>query len=158
MRISEAVALRVADIDSREMTILVARGKGNKQRLVPLSSRLLEELRGWWPTHRNPEWLFPGSDSNRPIDVGPVQNACLRAANQAGLKPGATPHTLRHTFATELLEAGIDLLTIQKILGHATLSTTLLYTHVRRDRLKVAGQVVDSALNLLPLDHLRKSH
>jgi hypothetical protein len=80
------------------------------------------------------------------------------AATQAGLKPGATPHTLRHTFATELLEAGIDLLTIQRILGHATLSTTLLYTHVRRDRLKMAGQAVDSALNLLPLAQLRKSH
>ena len=158
MRISEAVALRVADIDSREMTILVARGKGNKQRLVPLSARLLEELRAWWLTHRHPRWLFPGSHPGRPIDVGPVQNACLMAATQAGLKPGATPHTLRHTFATELLEAGIDLLTIQRILGHATLSTTLLYTHVRRDRLKMAGQAVDSALNLLPLAQLRKSH
>lgn len=158
MRISEAVALRVSDIESREMTILVARGKGNKQRLVPLSSRLLEELRAWWLTHRNPQWMFPGHDPNRPINVGLVQNACLMAATQAGLKPGVTPHTLRHTFATELLEAGIDLLTIQKILGHTSLHTTLLYTHVRRDRLKVAGQAVDSSLNLLPLDQLRKSH
>jgi integrase/recombinase XerD len=157
LRISEAVVLRVSDIDSREMTIFVARGKGNKQRLVPLSSRLLEELRAWWLTHRNPCWIFPGHNPNRAIDVGPVQKACLMAATQAGLKPGARPHTLRHTFATELLEAGIDLLTIQKILGHASLRTTLLYTHVRRDRLKVAGQAVDNTLNLLPLDQLRQS-
>ena len=76
---------------------------------------------------------------------------------RAGLKPGATPHTLRHTFATELLEAGIDLLTIQKILGHSSLRTTLLYTHVRRDHLQAAGRAANQALNLLPLEQLRKS-
>ncbi len=157
LRISEAVALSVADIDSRQLTILVARGKGNKQRLVPLSPKLLEELRAWWLTHRHPRWLFPGKRPDLPIHVAPIQKACEQAAARAGLKPGATPHTLRHTFATELLEAGIDLLTIQKILGHTTLRTTLLYTHVRRDHLQAAGRAANQALNLLPLDQLRKS-
>jgi integrase/recombinase XerD len=157
LRISEAVVLSVPDIDSRELTIRVACGKGNKQRLVPLSPKLLEELRAWWLTHRNPRWMFPAKHPDRPMSPSPIQDACPIAVAQAGLKPGASAHTLRHTFATELLEAGIDLLTIQKILGHACLSTTLLYTHVRRDRLKVAGHAVDNALNLLPLDQLRKS-
>lgn len=157
MRISEAVALGVADINSREQTILVARGKGNKQRLVPLSPKLLDELRAWWLTHRHPRWMFPGKQPDRPVNVSPLQRACEAAAARAGLKPGVTPHALRHTFATELLEAGIDLLTIQKILGHSSLSTTLLYTHVRRDRLQVAGQAANNALGLLPLDQLRRS-
>lgn len=115
LRVREAVSLRVADIDSRQMVILVARGKGNKQRLVPLSHKLLEELRSWWRGHRNPQWLFPGSRPDRRLDVSPVQKACRQAAAQVGLKAGVCTHTLRHTFATELLEAGIDLLTIQRI-------------------------------------------
>lgn len=157
LRISEAVALGVADIDSRAMTILVRRGKGNKQRLVPLSPKLLEELRAWWVTHRDPRWIFPGKGRKRPMAVESVQDACRKAAIQAALKPGVSCHTLRHTFATELLEAGIDLLTIQKILGHQSLQTTVKYTHVRRDRLRAAGQAVDTALSLLPLEQLRKS-
>ncbi len=157
LRISEAVALSVADIDSRELTILVARGKGNKQRLVPLSPKLLEELRAWWRTHRHPQWIFPGQRPDRRMTADSVQKACQHAAACAGLKPRVSPHTLRHTFATELLEAGIDLLTIQKILGHSSLHTTLLYTHVRRDHLQAAGRAANQALNLLPLDQLRKS-
>ena len=157
LRISEALALSVADIDRRQLTILVARGKGNKQRLVPLSPKLLEELRAWWRTHRHPQWIFPGKRSDRPLTANSVQRACQQAAARAGLKPGVSPHTLRHTYATELLEAGIDLLTIQKILGHSSLRTTLLYTHVRRDHLQAAGRAANQALNLLPLEQLRKS-
>jgi len=150
LRIDEALHVGVADIDSRQMTILVVRGKGNKQRLVPLSQPLLAELRAWWRVHRNPRWLFPGSRPDRPLSPWAVQRACQAAVAQAGLKRGATPHTLRHTFATELLEAGIDLLAIQKLLGHASLSTTLLYTHVRRDHLHTVAQVQA----LLPLEQL----
>ena len=139
LRISEALALSVADIDRRQLTILVARGKGNKQRLVPLSPKLLEELRAWWRTHRHPQWIFPGKGSDQRMTAKAIQKACQHAAARAGLKPGVSPHTLRHTFATELLEAGIDLLTIQKILGHSSLRTTLLYTHVRRDHLHAAN-------------------
>jgi integrase/recombinase XerD len=150
LRIDEALHVGVADIDSRQMTILVARGKGNKQRLVPLSQPLLAELRAWWRVHRNPRWLFPGRRPDRPLGASAVQNACQAAVAQAGLKRGATPHTLRHTFATELLEAGIDLLAIQKLLGHASLSTTLLYIHVRRDHLHTVAEVQ----TLLPLEQL----
>jgi len=152
LRVREAVSLRVADIDSRSMLILVARGKGNKQRLVPLSRPLLAELRAWWCVHRNPVWLFPGSRPDRPLGVSSIQRACQAAVTSAGLRAGVTSHTLRHTFATELLEADIDLLTIQGILGHASVSTTAVYTHVRRDRLRSVAQVLD----LLPLEQLRQ--
>lgn len=150
LRVSEAVALAVSDIDSRRMTMLVARGKGAKQRLVPLSGKLLKELRLWWRTHRHRHWLFPGQKKDRPIDISGVQRACQAAARAAGLTKRPTTHTLRHTFATQLLEAGVDLLTIQKILGHSCLSTTARYTHVRRNHLQAAAGV----LELLPLDQL----
>jgi integrase/recombinase XerD len=150
MRIDEALHLSAGDIDSRQMTILVAQGKGNKQRLVPLSRSLLAELRDWWLVHRSPHWLFPGEKPDRPFSASAVQRACQAAVAQAGLKRGATPHTLRHTFATELLEAGVNLLTIQKLLGHSSLSTTLRYTHVRRDHLQSVAEIQ----GLLPLDQL----
>jgi len=150
MRIDEAVHLGVADIDSRRMSILVARGKGNKQRLVPLTPALVGELRSWWQEHRNPVWLFPGKHPDRPVTPDTVQRACKKAVTRAGLKKAATPHSLRHTFATELLEADVDLLIIQKILGHTSLQTTVRYTHVRRNHLQKASQV----LELLPLAEL----
>lgn len=149
-RVGEAMRLDVADIDSRRMNILVARGKGNKQRLVPLSQNLLQELRGWWRTHRDPVWLFPGGLPGEPLTEGTLQRAFAEAAKKAGITKAATSHSLRHTFATELLEGGVDLLIIQKLLGHTSLHTTLLYTHVRRDHLQVAGQVQQ----LLPLREL----
>jgi len=150
LRVSEAVRLGVADIDSAQMTIRVVRGKGNKQRLVPLSPALLQELREWWRAHRNPQWLFPSKSPHRPCATASVQRACRQAVKQAGLPPRVSAHTLRHTFATELLEASVDLLTIQKILGHADLKTTLIYTHVRRDQLHAVSQVQ----GMLPLQQL----
>jgi integrase/recombinase XerD len=150
LRVSEAIALSVCDIDSKRMTILVAHGKGGKQRLVPLSEKLLVELRQWWRTHRHGRWLFPGQKQNCPIHITGVQRACRQAARAAALSKRPTTHTLRHTFATQLLEAGVDLLTIQKILGHSCLSTTARYVHVRRNHLQAAAGVLD----LLPLDQL----
>ena len=150
LRISEAAALSVSDIDSQRMTILVARGKGNKQRLVPLSRKLLEQLRQWWCEHRDPRWLFPGANPDRPLDVTGVQRSLQKAVLEARLNKPATTHTLRHTFATELMEAGVNLLVIQKILGHGSLSTTAIYTHVRRDHLQSVSRTVD----LLPLAQL----
>ena len=152
MRVGEAVQLAVADIDSRRMTLLVARGKGNKQRLVPLSHKLLTELRLFWQTHRNPRWLFPSRQPDQPLRIQAVEATCRRARARAGMKRRFNTHTLRHTFATELLEAGVDLFSIQKILGHRSLSTTATYTHVRRSHLQAACQ----SLDLLPLEQLRQ--
>jgi site-specific recombinase XerD len=152
MRVGEAVQLTVADIDSRRMTILVSRGKGNKQRLVPLSPKLLTELRLFWQTHRNPVWLFPSRQPDKPLRIQAVEGACRRARARAGLKRRFNTHALRHTFATELLEAGVDLFSIQKILGHRSLSTTAHYTHVRRSHLQEACR----SLELLPLEQLRQ--
>lgn len=153
LRVSEAAALEATHIDSERMTILVAQGKGNKQRLVPLSQKLLAELRNWWRVHRHPQWIFPGRNGDQPISVAALQRAVTRSARAAGLTKRPSTHTLRHTFATELLEAGIDLITIQKILGHTSLTTTARYTHVRRDRLRAAAGVLD----LLPLDQIWSS-
>jgi integrase/recombinase XerD len=150
LRVSEAVALQVSHIDSRSKMLLVACGKGQKQRWVPMSSTLLEQLRAWWSQHRNPHWLFPGTSSDQPMDISCVQRSCQKAVQRAGLTKAARPHSLRHTFATELLEAGVNLLTIQQILGHTSIRTTILYTHVRRDHLQQVSQVLD----LLPLDDL----
>jgi len=152
LRIGEAVQLSVNDIDSRRMTILVSRGKGNKQRLVPLSPKLLAELRLFWQTHRNPVWLFPSRLPDRHLGISVVERACRWARARAGLKRRFNTHTLRHTFATELLEAGVDLFSIQKILGHQSLCTTARYTHVRRSHLQEACQ----SLDLLPLEQLRQ--
>lgn len=152
LRVSEAVRLAVPDIDSQRMVILVEQGKGNKQRQVPLSQRLLEELRAWWCEHRNPIWLFPGQRPDLPVHVTGVQRAFQRAAARIRLTKRASTHTLRHTFATELMEAGIDLLTIQQILGHSNLATTAIYTHLRRNHLQAAAEVV----TLLPLAELRR--
>jgi site-specific recombinase XerD len=152
MRVGEAVQLRVADIDSRRMTILVSRGKGNKQRLVPLSQTLLTELRLFWKTHRNPVWLFPSRRPDKPLSAPTPGRTLQRAKVRAGLKRRFSTHVLRHTFATELLEAGVDLFSIQKILGHRSLSTTATYTHVRRSHLQEACR----SLELLPLEQLRQ--
>jgi site-specific recombinase XerD len=152
MRVGEAVQLRVADIDSRRMTILVGRGKGNKQRLVPLSQKLLTELRLFWQTHRSPLWLFPSRRPDKPLSAAAPGRTLQRAKARTGLKRRFSTHVLRHTFATELLEAGVDLFSIQKILGHRSLSTTALYTHVRRSHLHEACQ----SLDLLPLEQLRQ--
>ena len=152
MRVGEAVKLRVADIDSRRMTLLVACGKGNKQRLVPLSPKLLTELRLFWQTHRNPVWLFPGVRPNRPLSAAAPGRHLQRVKIRTGLKRRFSTHVLRHTFATELLEAGVDLFSIQKILGHRSLSTTAHYTHVRRSHLQEACK----SLDLLPLEQLRQ--
>jgi integrase len=106
----------------------------------------------FWKTHRHPVWLFPSRQPDRPLSIGAVEAACRRARVRAGLKRRFNTHTLRHTFATELLEAGVDLFSIQKILGHRSLSTTAQYTHVRRSHLQEACQ----SLELLPLEQLRQ--
>ncbi len=131
LRVSEVVRLRIEDIDSARMLVHVC-GKGNKERIVMLSSVLLGALRTYWRVHRPRPWLFPGAKPGRPIHSKTIQRACRDARRAAGLTKRVTPHTLRHCFATHLLEAGTDIRTLQALLGHAQLSTTALYTHVQR--------------------------
>jgi len=148
LRVDEALHLRGRDIDSARMLLRVAHGKGAKERLVPLSPRLLTELRTYWRTYRPGEWLFAGSTAGQPRAAATVQKACARAARAAGLNKHVTPHTLRHSYATNLLEAGVDVLTIQRLLGHSSFSTTRIYLHVRR----VYMEGIRSPLDLLPLE------
>jgi integrase/recombinase XerD len=143
LRISEVVGLRVADIDSRRMTIRIRQGKGRKDRDVMLSPRLLVVLREYWKVARPKEWLFPGDVPGHPITDGAVHRICMRAANIAGLGKHITIHTLRHSFATHLLEAGTDLRTIQVLLGHRSLSTTAVYTHVSTAVLQATQSPLD---------------
>jgi integrase/recombinase XerD len=124
LRVSEAVHLQVGDIDSARMLIRIRQGKGRKDRLVMLSPLLLEELRRYWRFRRPVHWLFPGSDPATPLSISAVQRVCQRARRAAGLRKAATPHTLRHSFATHLLENGADLRLIQTLLGHGSVRTT----------------------------------
>jgi site-specific recombinase XerD len=130
LRLSELVHLQVGDIDSRRMAIHVRLGKGGKDRLVPLSLRLLDELRSYWRSFRPRTWLFPGRKPERPITVSNVQRRFGWALRQSGLSKRCSMHTLRHSYATHLLEAGVDLMTLQRLLGHTSLQTTARYLHV----------------------------
>ncbi len=130
LRLSEVTGLRVADIDSKRMVIRVRQAKGRRDRYVMLSPRLLAVLREYWKVIQPTDWLFPGDVPGQPISGKAVHLACVRAARDAGLDKHVTLHTLRHSFATHLLEAGTDLRTIQVLLGHSKLETTAIYTHV----------------------------
>ena len=130
LRVSEVTNLMVNDIDSSRMIIQVRRGKGRKDRFVMLSPKLLTLLREYWKAYHPRHWLFPGRDPSRPIDNATAYRVCQRAAVAAKLSKSISPHTLRHSFATHLLEAGTDLRTIQLLLGHRNLKTTAVYLHV----------------------------
>lgn len=130
LRASEAISLKVADIDSARMLIQVHHGKGAKDRTVMLSPQLLTILRTYWRLVRPEEWLFPGRSPDKPIDVQVLHAACRSATKAAGLVKRVSVHTLRHSFATHLLESGVDIRIIQVLLGHSSLSTTARYTHV----------------------------
>ncbi len=130
LRASEAVNLKVADIDSDRMLIQVRHGKGARDRTVMLSPQLLTILRTYWRLARPREWLFPGRDETKPLDVQVLHAACRSATRAAGLSKRVSVHTLRHSFATHLLESGVDIRIIQVLLGHKSLSTTARYTQV----------------------------
>ncbi|NLX99210.1 MAG: tyrosine-type recombinase/integrase [Rhodopirellula sp.] len=141
---SANTSIRITAVTSCRCGLMaLARGKGAKERLVPLSPRLLECLRDYWRKQRPKTWLFPGTDRERPLNPSVVQRACKSAAAEAGLTKRITPHTLRHSYATGLLEAGVDLLTIGRLLGHSCFSSTLIYLHVRRPHLQSAPSPLD---------------
>ena len=130
LRLSEVAHLRVEDIDSTRMVIHVRQGKGQKDRDVMLSPRLLTVLREYWKVCRPRPFLFPGRKPDRPVALRTVQMVCQRALEASGLSKHVNMHTLRHSFATHLLEAGTDLRTIQVLLGHHSFSTTARYLHI----------------------------
>jgi len=143
LRVSELVRLKVSDIDSQRMAIRVCQGKGRKDRYVMLSPTLLHILREYWKAYRPSDWLFPGKDPQKPLDRQTVLCICLTAARRARLARRISPHTLRHTFATHLLEAGTDIRTIQALLGHRSLRTTALYTYVSLDKVTATTSPLD---------------
>jgi integrase/recombinase XerD len=143
LRVSEAVHLKVEDIDSARMVIRVRQGKRRKDRLVMLSPVLLEELRRYWRWYRPPLWLFPGSDAATPLSISAIQKVCQRARRAAAIQKQVSPHTLRHSFATHLLEAGTDLRMIQTLLGHESVRTTERYTHIAAARIGATASPLD---------------
>lgn len=130
LRLLEGIQLRVKDIDRDRKMIHVVQGKGSKDRYVPLPDRTLMLLRHHWLTHRNPDWMFPSHRGNGPMHETGVQRAFQAALHESGVHKHASVHTLRHSYATHLLEAGVSLRVIQVYLGHASPSTTAIYTHL----------------------------
>ena len=146
LRISEAVRLTLPAIDSARMVVRVDQGKGQKDRYVMLSPKLLDILRDWWRVHRPAYWLFPGGRPGQPITRNAVEDACQQAQRRCDIPKPITPHSLRHAFAVHLLESGTDVRKIQLLLGHRSLATTARY-------LRVATSTVcatSSPLDLLP--------
>lgn len=143
LRVSEVTSLRVSDIDSQRMVIRVAQGKGRKDRYVMLSPRLLAVLREYWKAARPTAFLFPGQRPGTHIGSQAVYYACKDAMRAANIQKNISTHTLRHSFATHLLENGADLRTIQILLGHSNLNTTAVYTHVSRQKIEGTKSPLD---------------
>jgi site-specific recombinase XerD len=143
LRASELLALQVSDLDSARMVIRVCQGKGRKDRYVMLSPRLLSLLRQYWREHRPNSWLFPGQTAEQPMHRGSLGVICKYLARRAGLAKKVTPHRLRHSFATHLLEAGTNIRTIQALLGHRSLRTTALYTYVSMETVVTTKSPLD---------------
>lgn len=143
LRASEAAGIKVADIDSSRMVIRVEQGKGGRDRYVMLSPQLLGILRSYWRLVRPERWLFPGRDSEHPIGPTVLHAACRSACAAAGLSKRVTVHTLRHSFATHLLESGTDIRIIQALLGHSSLNTTARYTQVATSTIRATPSPLD---------------
>jgi site-specific recombinase XerD len=147
LRAAEVISLKIGDIDSKRMVIRVEQGKGRKDRYVMLSVHLLELLRAWWRAARPQGWLFPGQNRLNPLTTRQLNRACHAAADRAGIDKRVSLHTLRHSFATHLLEQNVDIRVIQVLLGHTKLDTTALYTRVAT---KTIREVVS------PLEHIAR--
>jgi site-specific recombinase XerD len=143
LRVSEVVALKVSDVDSERMLLRIEQGKGRKDRFAMLSPQLLALLRDWWRIARPRVWLFPGRDRINPLTTRQFNRAVHAAAHMAEIAKRVTPHTLRHSFATHLLEQNIDIRVIQVLLGHAKLETTSLYTRVATNTIRTVMSPLD---------------
>jgi integrase/recombinase XerD len=150
LRVSEVVSLKISDVDSKRMMLRVEQGKGRKDRHAMLSPVLLELLRDWYRIARPQGWLFPGQNPANPMTTRQLTRACHAAAHMAEITKRLTPHTLRHSFATHLLEQNIDIRVIQVLLGHAKLETTALYTRVATNTIREVMSPLD---RLTPLMH-----
>jgi len=149
LRVSEVVALKVSDIDSKRMLLRIEQGKGRKDRFAMLSTQLLALLRDWWHIARPRAWLFPGRDPLLPLTTRQFNRAVHAAADMAKITKRVTPHTLRHSFATHLLEQNIDIRLIQVLLGHAKLDTTALYTRVATNKIREVMSPLDRLTPLM---------
>ena len=157
LRIHEGLNLRVQDVDSARMVVNVRGGKGAKDRTVPLAQALLGVLRRQWHSHRHPTLLFPGrpkmgqlwSSVQRPMHSSSVQRSIRTAVAASGIGKAATPHTLRHSWATHMLEAGVNVRLLQRWLGHSSLQTTLRYAHLTRSLESVAEEALERVLEPL---------
>ena len=148
LRLREGSRLQVGDIDSERMSLHVRNSKGNKDRYVPLPDTTLTLLRTFWTTHRHPVWLFPGQKrTNKPIHPTGIQRTFKLALQSSTVNKAATVHTLRHSWATHLLEAGINLRFIQLWLGHTSLKTTALYTHLTRPAQTIATTTINHLMD-----------
>jgi integrase/recombinase XerD len=152
LRVSEVIKLRAGDIDSQRMMIRVVNGKRAKDRYTLLSVRLLEELRAYWRAYRPVNWLFPSRNPKRHFNDDKARVVFNEAKEKAGIRKKGSLHLLRHCFATHLLEAGVDLPTIQILMGHSSISSTIWYLHLTRKKLAATKNPLD----LLDLSKLRK--
>ena len=130
LRLNECLSLRLEDIDSDRMVVRIVNGKGNKMRQVPLPEHILIKLRQYWRIERPDTWLFQSPKTGKPVSASAIQAAFRDARQKAGIKKKATPHTLRHCYATHLLENRVDTRIIQSVLGHKNASSTNIYTHL----------------------------
>jgi len=154
LRIQEGVHLQVKDIDAERGVIHIRNGKGGKDRYVPLPDQILKILRQYWVTHRNPIWMFPSrmeaehrvETATKPVTVRAVQRAFEDALQESGVQKAATVHTLRHSYATHLLEAGVNLRVIQTYLGHASPTSTAVYTHLTNKGNEQATLIINQVL------------
>ena len=152
LRISEAVCLAPTDIDSQRMVIRVDQGKGQKDRYVMLSPKLLEILRSWWRVEKPKHWLFPSDVPGRHISRDAVGHACQKAHHFSGIHKPITPHSLRHAFAVHLLESGTDVRTIQLLLGHRSLATTARYLRIATSKVCSAASPLDLLPHPIPVE------
>jgi site-specific recombinase XerD len=150
LRVSEVAALKISDIDSKRMMLRIEQGKGRKDRYAMLSPVLLALLRDWYRIARPRVWLFPGRDPVKPMTTRQLRRACHAAAQMAKIAKRVSPHTLRHSFATHLLEQKVDIHAIQVVLGHSKVDTTALYTHVATNTIRAIVSPLDRLTSLIP--------